>query len=132
MTNINFTPKKYAGAVSLDRLPSPGLQGCTGWDTCPALLVPLLCSSTRKKHQARRLGGSPNVRLRLRFVGFNFGHVQLLMCLSLSSFVQIHSVILIMSCKYSLVIIPHIFLLEIKFPLYKSLEEINILMYDDI
>ena len=52
-TNINFTPKKYAGAVSLDKSPNHGLQACTGWDTCPASL----CSSTRKKHQALRLGG---------------------------------------------------------------------------
>ena len=38
-TNINFTQVRI------------------GWDTCPALLAQLLCSSTRKKHQAWRLGG---------------------------------------------------------------------------
>ena len=43
-TNINLTPKKYPGAFGLDRSPSPGLQGRTGRDTCPALL----CYSTRK------------------------------------------------------------------------------------
>ena len=55
-TSIKFTPKKYAGAVCLDRSPSPGLQARTGWDTCPASLAPLLCSSTRK-HQAWWLEG---------------------------------------------------------------------------
>ena len=73
---LNFTPKTYAGAVGLERSPSLGSQACTGWDTCTALLAPSLCSSTRKKHQARRLKRTPDVKL--MFVGFNFGHVQLL------------------------------------------------------
>ena len=38
LTTINFTPQKYAGAISLDKSRSPGLQAHTGWDTCPALL----------------------------------------------------------------------------------------------
>ena len=32
-TNINLTPKKYAGADGLDRSLSPGQQAHTGWDT---------------------------------------------------------------------------------------------------
>ena len=43
-------PKKHAGAVGLDRFPSPVSQAPTGWDTYPALLAPSLCSSTRKKN----------------------------------------------------------------------------------
>ena len=31
MTNIKFTPKKFAGAVGFDRSPGPGFQACTGW-----------------------------------------------------------------------------------------------------
>ena len=54
-TNINFTPKKYAGGDGLDRSPSP---------------------STRKNTSGMEVSRTPDVRL--RFVGFNFGHVQLL------------------------------------------------------
>ena len=44
--------------------------------------APLLCSSTRKKTSDREVRRTPDVKLRfvgfIRFVGFNFGHVQLL------------------------------------------------------
>ena len=55
-TNINFTPKKYAGAVSLDRSCFSPLQ--------------------EKKTSGMEVRRTPDVKL--RFVGFNFGHVQLL------------------------------------------------------
>ena len=35
-TNINFTHKKYVGAVGLEKSPSPSSQAPTGWETCPA------------------------------------------------------------------------------------------------
>ena len=71
-------PKKYAGAVGLDRSPNPGTRARTGWDTCPASLTPSLRSSTRKKkHQAWRLLRTPDVALRLRFIIVNFGQIQL-------------------------------------------------------
>ena len=75
-TNINFNPKKYAGAVGLDRSPSPGFQACTGWETCPASLAPSLGFST-KKTSGTGVKRTPNVRLRLRFVVVNFGQIQL-------------------------------------------------------
>ena len=81
-TNINLTPKNYAGAVGLDRSPSPGSQARTGWDTCPALLAPSLRSSTRKKTSGTDIRRTPDVKLRfvglIRFVGVNFGQIQLL------------------------------------------------------
>ena len=40
--------KKYAGAVSLDRSPSPGLH---------SLISPVASLLYKKKHQARKLGG---------------------------------------------------------------------------
>ena len=67
-------PKKHAGAVGLDRSPSPDSQACTGQDTCPAWLAPLLCSSTRKKISGMEFRRTPDVML--RFVSFNFGHIQ--------------------------------------------------------
>ena len=77
-TNINLTPKKYAGAVGLDRSPSPGSQARTGWDTCPASLR----SSTRKKISGTDIRRTPDVKLKFvgfnRFVGVNFGQIQLL------------------------------------------------------
>ena len=48
---------------------------------CPALLAPSLCSST-KKTSGSEVRRTPVVKSRfvgfIRFVGFNFGHVQLL------------------------------------------------------
>ena len=77
-TNINFTPQKYAGAVGLNRSPSPGLQACTGWDTCPALL-----RYSKRKTSGTEVRRTPDIRLRfvglIRFDCFNLGHVQLLM-----------------------------------------------------
>ena len=62
----------------MDRYPSPGLQAHTGWDTYPALLR----SSTRKKTSGAEVRRTLHVKLRfvgfIRFVGFNFGLVQLL------------------------------------------------------
>ena len=56
----------------------PPASARTGWDTCPASLAPLLRSSTRKKHQARRLGGPRTLRFvgLIRFDGFNFGQIK--------------------------------------------------------
>ena len=75
-TNINFAPKKYAGAVGLDRSPSLGSQACTGWDTCPAMHG----SSTRKKTSGTEDMRTQDVNLRfvrfIRFVSFNFGQIQ--------------------------------------------------------
>ena len=65
-TNINFTPKKYAGAVGLDRSPSPSLH----W------LGHLLRSSRRIKTSGTEVRRTPDVRLRLVIV--NFGQIQLL------------------------------------------------------
>ena len=75
-TNINFTPKKYAGAVGLDMSPSPGSQARTGWDICPASLH----TPTRKKSSGTEVRRTPDVKLRFvgftGFVGFNFGQIQ--------------------------------------------------------
>ena len=71
-TNINYTPKKYAGAVGLDRSTSPGQQVRTGWDTCPASLAPSLHSFTRKKHQAWRMGGQEDPGRKVKVCGFKF------------------------------------------------------------
>ena len=61
-TNINLTPKKYAGAVGLDRSPS---------------LASLLY---KKKTSGTDIRRTPDVKLRfvgfIRFVGFNFGQIQ--------------------------------------------------------
>ena len=77
-TNINFTPKKYAGVVSLDRSPSLILQARTGWDTCPVSL----CSFTRRKTSGTEVRRTRHMILSfvgfIRFIGFNFIHVQLL------------------------------------------------------
>ena len=65
-TNINLTPKKYAGAVGLGRCPSQ----------CKLL------SYTRKKTPGTDIRRTPDVKLRFigfnRFVGFNFGQIQFL------------------------------------------------------
>ena len=53
----NMNGEYYAGAVSLDRSPSPGLQARTGWDTCPASLAHCFAPLQEKKYQAWRLGG---------------------------------------------------------------------------
>ena len=95
-------PKKYDGAVSLDRSPSPCLQACTSWDTCPASLAPLLCSSTRKKTSGTEIRKTLDVKLRFvgikTFVSFNFGQVQLLSFIAVMirsySFGHLYSVIL--------------------------------------
>ena len=105
-TNITLTTKKYAGAVGLDRSPSPGLQAHTGWDTCPASLAPSLRSSTRKKTSGTEIRRTPDVKLRFvgfrRFVGFNFGQVQLLrfvvVMVRSNSFGHLHLVTLINLC----------------------------------
>ena len=57
-TNINLTPKNYAGAVGLDRSPS---------------LASLLY---KKKTSGTDIRRTPDVKL--RFVGVNFGQIQLL------------------------------------------------------
>ena len=92
-TNINFTPKKYAGAVGLDRSPS--------------LASPVASLLYKKKTSGTEVRRTPDVKLRfvgfIRFVGFNFGHVQLLRFIIVTvwsySFGYIHSVILIRSSE---------------------------------
>ena len=74
MTEIHDT----AGAVSLDRSPSPGLQA--HWlGHLPSLISLLYKKKTSGKEVRRTL----DVKLRfvgfIRLVGFNFGHIQLLM-----------------------------------------------------
>ena len=76
MTNINFTPKNMLGLSAWTGPQAPCSQARTGWYTCPALIAPSLCSSTIKKSGTEDRK-TPDIRL--RFVGFNFGHVQLLM-----------------------------------------------------
>ena len=81
-TNINFTPKKYAGGVGLDRSPSPARKlppsGTPAQPRKPRPFAPL----QEKKTLGRKVRRTPDVKLRfvgfIRFVGFNFGHVQLL------------------------------------------------------
>ena len=34
----------YVGGAGLNRSLSPDLQACAGWDTCPALLAPVVSS----------------------------------------------------------------------------------------
>ena len=90
-TNINFTPKKYAGAVDLDRSPS--------------LASPVALLLYKKKYIRR----TPDIRLRfvsiIRFVGFNFGHVKLLrfvvVIIRSYSFVHLESVKLIFLILFS-------------------------------
>ena len=59
-TNINFPPKKYAGAVRLDSLASH----------VASLLY-------KKKTSGMEVRRTPDVKL--RFVGFNFGQIQKIM-----------------------------------------------------
>ena len=66
--NINLTPKKYDGAVGLDRSPSPGSQARI---TSLAALL-----HYKKKTSGTDIKMTPDVKL--RFVGFNFGQIQLL------------------------------------------------------
>ena len=58
-TNINFTPNKYAGAVA----------------------SPVASLLYKKKTSGTEVRTTPDVKLRfvgfIRFVSFNFGHVQL-------------------------------------------------------
>ena len=72
--NIIFPPKKYAGAVGLDRSPSPSSQDWLGH-------LPSLASLLyKKKTSGREVRRTPDVKLRfvgfIRFVGFNFGQIQ--------------------------------------------------------
>ena len=93
--------------VGSDRSPSPGSQAHTGWDTCPASLAPSLHSSTRKNISGTEIRRTLNVKLRFvgfsRFVGFNFGQVQLLRIVVVmiwsNSFGYLHSVMLITLLK---------------------------------
>ena len=78
-----------------------GNKTSTGWDTCPALLALLLCSST-KKTSGTEIRRTPDVKLRFVgfrwFVSFNFGQVQLLrffvVMVRSNSFGHLHSVML--------------------------------------
>ena len=58
-TNINLTQKKFAGAIGIDRSPSPGSQNRTGWDTCPASLR----SSTRKRTSGTDIKRTPEAEI---------------------------------------------------------------------
>ena len=73
--NTNFTPKSYAGAVSLDRSPSPGLH----WLGHLPSLVLLLFTKKTSGMEVRR---TQDVKFRfvafIRFISLDFGHVQLL------------------------------------------------------
>ena len=60
-TNVNFTNQKNAGAVGLDRSPSPGSQAHTGWDTCPALLALLLGSPLQEKTSGTEVRRTPDI-----------------------------------------------------------------------
>ena len=87
-TNINFTPQKYAGAVGLDRSPSPGspalarklaLAGTVAQPCKPRRFAPLQerkhgwqCCAELLTTQILRFVGF------IRFIGLNSGHVQLL------------------------------------------------------
>ena len=75
-TNINFTPQKYAGAVGLDRSPTPARKHLQGHLPSLALLI------YKKKTSGMEVRRTQGVKLRfvsfIRFVGFNFSHVQLL------------------------------------------------------
>ena len=73
-TNINFTPKNMLVPLAWTGLPA--LASSSHWlGHLPSLLAPRHCSSTQKTSgtEVRR---TPDVKL--RFVGFNFGHFQLL------------------------------------------------------
>ena len=78
-TNINLTPTKYVGAVSLDKSPSLGSQAHTVRGNGPASLAPSLCSSTRKTNSGMDIRRTPDIKSRFigfnRFVGFNFGQI---------------------------------------------------------
>ena len=60
-------------SVSMDSL---GSQACTGWDMCPASLL----SAKRKKTSGTEVRRTLDVKSRvvgfIRFVGFNYGHIQ--------------------------------------------------------
>ena len=74
-TNTNFTPKKYAGAVSLERSPSPSLQVRTGGTPAQPRFPPL-----QEKTSGKEVRRTLDEKLRfvgfIRFVGFNFGQIQ--------------------------------------------------------
>ena len=73
-TNINFTPKKYASAVGLDRSPSPSSH----WlGHLPSLASPVASLLYKKKTSGTEVRRTPDVKL--RFVGFNFSHIQKVM-----------------------------------------------------
>ena len=62
-TNINFTPKKYAGAISLDRSPSPGPQARTGWE-CFAPLQEKTSGTEVSVRNRHTVGARiPNIRI---------------------------------------------------------------------
>ena len=62
--------------LGMIRSPSPGLQARIGWDTCPASLL------YKKKTSGMDIRRTPDLKLKFvsfnRFVGFNFGLIQLL------------------------------------------------------
>ena len=63
----------------MDRSPSPGSH----WlENLPSLTSPIASLLYKKKTSGTEVRRTPDVRLRfvgfIRFVGFNFGHVQLL------------------------------------------------------
>ena len=75
--NINFTPKKFAGAVSLNRSPRPGSQGSHWLGHLPSLALLLYKKKKTSGTEVRRIW---DVKIRfvgfIRFVGLNYVHIK--------------------------------------------------------